>query len=321
MPHPVTDSNVDSIFGKYTPEDFYIRHGVIHSESFSENPRGFSQYTHSWKPREGVVKGLVFVCHGYGSDSGWLVQLTAIGFAQRGYSVHAIDHEGHGKTGGLRGYIPSIHNVVDDCIHFFDGVRKAEENATLPAFLYGESMGGAIILFMTLKQPDVYKGVLLNGPMLSISAQYEPPWPVKPVLLFVVRWVPGVQPLAIVPTKDIPSISFKEEWKRTLAKANPVRYTGRPRLGTASEVLQRVAEIEQRLQEVTVPFIAVHGRLDVVTDPTGSEALYEKASSTDKAVHVYDGMWHQLVGETPENVEQVFGTLFQWLDDHARPAE
>lgn len=100
-----------------------------------------------------------------------------------------------------------------------------------------------------------------------------------------------MQQLPIVPTKDIPSISFKEEWKRTLAKANPVRYTGRPRLGTASEMLQSVGEIEQRLQEVKVSFIAVHGLLDVVTDPTGTEALYKKASSADKTIHLFDGMF------------------------------
>ncbi|KAL2645505.1 hypothetical protein R1flu_013092 [Riccia fluitans] len=314
MPHPVVDANVDSIFGKYSPEEFYTRHGVVHSEAFMKNSSGLSLYTHSWKPLEGTAKGLVFICHGYGSDSGWLVQLTAIGFAERGYSVHAIDHQGHGKSGGLKGYIPSLDAVTDDCIQFFDSVRNAEENSGLRSFLYGESMGGAIVLLITLRQPNNFSGVMLNGAMLMISDKYKPPWPLESILKFV---APFIHRLPIVPTKDIPTISFREEWKRTLALANPRRYAGRPRAGTAAELLRIVRVMEQRLQDVAVPFIAVHGQLDTVVDPAGSEALFEKASSVDKTVKVYKGMWHQLVGEPAENVEEVFGTIFSWLDTHA----
>ncbi|KAG6544925.1 hypothetical protein Mapa_013617 [Marchantia paleacea] len=314
MPHPVVDANVDSIFGKYSAEEFYARHGVTHSEAFIKNSSGLSLYTHSWKPLEGKVKGLVLVCHGYGSDSGWLVQLTAIGFAERGYSVHAIDHQGHGQSGGLKGYIPSFDAVLDDCILFFDSVRNSEENRGLPCFLYGESMGGAIVLLITLRQPNVYSGAMLNGAMMMISDKYKPPWIFEEVLKFV---APFMHRLPIVPTKNIPSISFKEEWKRTLALANPRRYTGRPRIGTAAELLRIVRVMEQRIPEVKIPFIAVHGELDVVVDPAGSEALFEKSSSVDKSLKVYKGMWHQLVGEPAENVEEVFGFIFSWLDDHA----
>ncbi|KAL3697645.1 hypothetical protein R1sor_011721 [Riccia sorocarpa] len=284
MPHPVVDANVDSIFGKYSPEEFYTRHGVVHHEAFIRNSSGLSLYTHSWKPVKGKAKGLVFVCHGYGSDSGWLVQLTAIGFAERGYSVHAIDHQGHGQSGGLKGYIPLLDAVIDDCIQFFDSVRNVAENSGLRSFLYGESMGGAIVLLITLRQVGVYSGVILNGAMLMISDKYKPPWLLELMLSFI---APLIHRWPIVPAKDIPTISFREEWKRTLALANPKRYTGRPRVGTAVELLRIVRVMEQRLEDVTVPFIALHGELDTVVDPAGSEALFEKARSTDKKLKVY----------------------------------
>ncbi|KAJ7287891.1 hypothetical protein O6H91_14G040800 [Diphasiastrum complanatum] len=312
MSHPCTDSTADSLFGKYTPEEFYKRHGVDHSEKFIKNRRGMSLFTQSWLPKDQKLKGLVMVCHGYGAESSWMVQLTAIGIAKRGFYVHAIDHQGHGKSEGLRGHIPNIGPVIDDCIQFFDSVR--EQHKELPAFLYGESLGGAICLLIHLRQPDIWSGAVLNGAMCGISQKFKPVWPLEHLLAYVAAVVPT---WPVVPTKDIPTVSFKEPWKRELAKLNPRRYSGKPRAGTALEFLRVVKEIDERLPEVTIPFLIVHGELDVVTDPDGCKALYARASSTDKTMHIYEGMWHQLVGEPPENMEKVFGEIYKWLEDHA----
>ena len=52
-----------------------------------------------------------------------------------------------------------------------------------------------------------------------------------------------------------------------------------------------------------------------MTDPEVSRALYEKASSTDKTIRLYPGMWHALTsGEPDENVEVVFTNIINWLD-------
>lgn len=93
-----------------------------------------------------------------------------------------------------------------------------------------------------------------------------------------------------------------------------LRYTGKPRAATALEFLRVVKEIESRATEVTVPLLILHGEMDVVCDPEGSRMLYKNAGSTDKTLHVYPEMWHQLVGEPAEGVEKVFGDMFKWLD-------
>lgn len=59
--------------------------------------------------------------------------------------------------------------------------------------------------------------------------------------------------------------------------------------------------------------------MDVVCDPEGSRMLYKNAGSTDKTLHVYPEMWHQLVGEPAEGVEKVFGDMFKWLDARLPP--
>lgn len=94
------------------------------------------------------------------------------------------------------------------------------------------------------------------------------------------------------------------------------RYTGRPRAGTALELLRVVKEIETRASEVTAPLLICHGEEDIVCDPDGSRMLYKNAGSTDKTLHVYPGMWHQLVGEPDEGVALVFGHITSWLESH-----
>lgn len=309
-PHPVCEATATSIFGEDEPAEFYAKHGVKYVEDVLVNSRGLKQWWRSWTPVEKGVRGVVCVCHGYGADAGWLVQLTCIHFAKQGYAVYAIDHQGHGKSEGLKGHVPDLNVVVGDCIAFFDPKRGSHKG--LPFFLYGESMGGAIAILIHLQQPELWQGIILNGAMCGIG-KFKPPWPAEHLLSLVAGFIPT---WPIVPTKDIPLVSFKVPWKRDLARNNPNRYTGRPRAGTAQELLRVVKEIESRASEVTAPLLICHGDHDIVCDPDGSKMLHQNASSKDKALHLYPDMWHQLVGEPAEGVEQVFGDMFSWLESH-----
>lgn len=53
-----------------------------------------------------------------------------------------------------------------------------------------------------------------------------------------------------------------------------------------------------------------------MTDPAVSKLLYETASSTDKTIKLYPGMWHSLsYGELPENLDIVFTDVLTWLTE------
>lgn len=72
------------------------------------------------------------------------------------------------------------------------------------------------------------------------------------------------------------------------------------------------------LEQVSIPFIVLHGEDDKVTDISISKMLYELASSSDKTFKFYPNMWHALLyGETPINFEIVFGDIINWLEDRA----
>ena len=319
MVHPIAEANDQSPFGTLTPDEFYNRHSVTHQSEFITNPRGLRLFTQWWLPKPPTkLIGIVSVVHGYTGESSWLLQSTSVYFAKAGFATCAIDHQGHGFSDGLIAHIPDINPVVDDCVTFFESFRSRFDS-TLPSFLYSESLGGAIALLITLRRSgSPWNGLILNGAMCGVSAKFKPPWPLEHFLSIAAAIIPTWR---VVPTRgSIPEVSFKEEWKRKLAFASPRRTTARPRASTAKELLRICQELQERFEEVEVPFLAVHGSDDVVCDPDCVEELYSRASSEDKTMKIYDGMWHQLVGEPEENVELVFGDILEWLLKRAQRA-
>lgn len=101
------------------------------------------------------------------------------------------------------------------------------------------------------------------------------------------------------------------------AAYNVIAYKDKPRLGTALELLRTTKEIEQQLEKVSLPLLILHGEKDIVTDPSVSKALYEKASSLDKKLNLYEDACHSLLeGESDEMIFRVFDDIIFWLDEH-----
>ena len=70
--------------------------------------------------------------------------------------------------------------------------------------------------------------------------------------------------------------------------------------------------------QVSLPLLILHGKADIVTDPSVSKALYEKASSSDKKLKLYKDAYHALLeGEPDETILQVFNDIVSWLDEHS----
>ncbi|XP_010533890.1 PREDICTED: caffeoylshikimate esterase [Tarenaya hassleriana] len=297
-----------------TPEDeYYNLKGVIGSNSFFNSPRGLNLFTRSWLPISDPPRALIFMVHGYGNDVSWTFQATAIFLAQMGFACFALDLEGHGRSDGVRGYVPSIDAVIGDCVSFFDSIKRDPKFQGLPRFLHGESMGGAMCLLIHFADTLGFEGAVLVAPMCKISDKVRPRWPIDQILILMSRFLPT---WAIVPTEDLLEKSIKVEEKKPIAAKNPMRYRGKPRLGTVMELLRVTDYLGEKLKDVSIPFIVLHGSADVVTDPEVSRALYEEAKSKDKTLKIYEGMLHSMLfGEPDENIAIVRNDIVGWLND------
>ena len=105
-----------------------------------------------------------------------------------------------------------------------------------------------------------------------------------------------------------------------MAFASPRRRAAKPRAATARELLRICGDLQSRFADVDVPFLIVHGGDDIICDPACAEELFKNASSEDKTIRVFPGMWHQLIGEPDEDVDMVFGEVVEWLTTRAQRA-
>ncbi|CAL1374411.1 unnamed protein product [Linum trigynum] len=287
--------------------------GVKYNEEFILNSRGSKLFTCKWVPANEEPKALIFLCHGYAMECSITMDSTAMRLAKQGYGVYGIDYEGHGKSSGLQGYIQNLDSVVQDCAHHFRNI--SEDKRGKKRYLMGESLGGAVTLLLHRTMPNFWDGAILVAPMCKIADDVKPPAFVISALTKLSYVIPTWR---IVPTKDIIDTAFKVPEIRKQIRENPYCYKGRPRLKTAFELLRTSMDIEQRLHEVTMPFILLHGEDDRVTDKSVSKQLFGVSSTKDKTIKLYDGMWHGLLyGETPENIELVFNDITSWLDERS----
>ncbi|CAA6661787.1 unnamed protein product [Spirodela intermedia] len=275
-----------------------------HRSEYVENSRGMKLFT-----------SLIFLCHGYAMECSISMRGTAIPLTRAGFAVYGIDYEGHGKSSGLQGYVESFDAVVDDCSEHFTGICERPENRTKKRFLLGESMGGAVALLLHRKQPTFWNGAILVAPMCKISEEMKP----HPIVISILTRLCKVIPTwKIIPTKDIIDTAIKCPERRMEVRNNPYCYKGRPRLRTGHELVKVSLQMEEKLHEVSLPFIIVHGGEDSVTDPAVSGLLYETAASADKTFKLYPEMWHALTsGEPPENIAVVFSDIVTWLDERS----
>ncbi|KAK4758638.1 hypothetical protein SAY87_019939 [Trapa incisa] len=284
---------------------------TLYEEEYVQNSRGIKLFTCRWLPPSSP-KALVFICHGYGMECSGFMREVGTRLGRAGYAVFGIDYEGHGQSMGARCYIKKFEFIVNDCSDFFKSVCAGGEYRGKSRFLYGESMGGAVALLLHKKDPTFWTGAVLVAPMCKISEKVKP----HPVVVNLLTKVEEIIPKwKIVPTKDVIDSAFKDPIKREQVRSNKLIYQDKPRLKTALEMLRVSMKLEDTLHEVTLPFFVLHGEADVVTDPEVSKALYQRASSQDKTIQLYPGMWHGLTsGEPDDNIEIVFADIIVWLE-------
>ncbi|GJR00990.1 caffeoylshikimate esterase-like protein [Tanacetum coccineum] len=176
MPPPPLPPATTYFWGETPEEEFYKSQGVQNSKLYYETPNG-KLFTQSWTPldQNAPIKGVVFMTHGYGSDTSWCFQKICIEYAKWGYAVFAADLLGHGRSDGLHGYLGDMDKVAATSLTYFLSVRKSETYCKLPAFLFGESMGGMITMLMYFQsEPDTWTGLIFSAPLFVIPENMVP---------------------------------------------------------------------------------------------------------------------------------------------------
>ncbi len=204
--------------------------------------------------------------HGFGGsplELKWLRERLA----ENGYSVFAPLLPGHGT---------SPHDMLKtgwrDWHHAAEESLNSLKRICDKVFVIGLSMGGA--MGISLASDNSLSGVVSLAAPLIIKD-----WRIRflPILRYILKYYKGV-PL------DLKDISKREEifsYEKV-----PVR--------CIEELLTFLKELKEKLPDVHIPVLLMHGKVDHVVHPENAELIYNLLGSQDKRLMYLDNSYHIL---------------------------
>jgi alpha-beta hydrolase superfamily lysophospholipase len=253
-----------------------------------------------WKP-SGYPRASLCIVHGIGEHSG-RYDSWARKFCDKGIMVYAIDLRGHGHSEGQQGHIDHLSDFFDDINAL---VRRSKRNwGNLPQFIYGHSMGGALVLSFLLKRRQDFSGAIISSPWLQL---------VKPPGAFI-------QKMATFLDKVLPRISFHTGIKSTqlTQEAESQAQTDNDKLmhhhisvrlfnqlnGATSQVLKQA-------NGFNLPLFFSHGSADTLTS---FEATRHYATRVGSMATFFpsEGASHEVHREA--NADEFFEGIMRWME-------
>lgn len=266
---------------------------------------GLNLRLQTWRPATSAPKGVVVHTHGFGEYLGRYGHV-AEAMTNAGYMFYTYDLRGHGRSEGPRGHAPSYNAFLDDLQ--FVAERAAAENPELPLFLYGHSMGGQVVLTYVLKRKPKTMGVVVSAP--AIRPAYLPPaWKIT-----LARVMANVYPTFTQETglHESRPMSHDKDFLNSFPDLALAHGKMSAKMGV--EFLEIGEYLAANASLFTLPVLLLHGQEDNTISPTGSQAFYDQARSTDKTLKLYPGMYHEIHNETDRAL--VLRDMVAWLNAH-----
>jgi acylglycerol lipase len=291
-------------------------------------------------PAKGKMRGMVYFTHGYCSHINRFPQAYLENeFAKAGYAFAGVDFHGHGYSDGIRASIDSHKDVIDDALNGLlavygmgDGEYHVEGQAdpSLPLFLMGHSMGGAVAMLMgtilsaqgeaeaatpfahqnmqhIARLGSIFRGVVGFCPCVDIL----PEIPTLAQIIFI-------GPLAyLFPNWSIPEFIMSENapvevskhWKsknwssrdyHKYVRSDELSYNSNIRMNTLWSLLRLGTAIDESVGQMDFPFILYHDEKDATVKYEGSVRIMEYAPSDDKQLITLPNALHDIIANRLE---------------------
>jgi acylglycerol lipase len=275
-----------------------------HTEGTFKSVRGLNIYYQGWLP-DGDVKAVLFIVHGLGEHCGRYANVVNH-FVPLGYAVYGLDHIGHGKSDGGREQIVRFEDFTEPLVAYYKMVKGWQPGKQI--FLLGHSMGGLIACYYLLDHQADFKGAVISAPAIKIGEN------ISPATITLSKVLSAIAPKAGVLALDANLISRDPEVVKTYVN-DPLVFHGKTPARLGAEMLKAMMRVTAEVQTITLPFIAIQGKEDKLVDHAGTQMLYDKAGSKDKAIKIYEGLYHEVFNEPERAV--VLKDVETWLQAHA----
>jgi acylglycerol lipase len=260
---------------------------------------GLNLFVRSWHP-SGTARAVVVICHGFNAHSGqyqWVAEhLAAFGFA-----VYALDLRGRGRSDGERFYVDKLADYVSDVATAIALAKSREAGSVV--YLLGHSAGGVVSCIYTLEHQSELAGLICE------SFAFQVPTP--DFAIAVLEGLSHIAPHAHVVKLKNEHFSRDPEVVRTMDADPLIAHEVQP-TRTVAELARADERLKQEFPLITLPLLILHGTMDRVTRPGGSQLFYDHAGSADKTLKLYEGHYHDLLHDVGK--ETVLADIAGWIN-------
>lgn len=271
------------------------------TERSFDGARGVRIVYDTWAPGT-APRAVVVLSHGF-AEHARRYDHVAQRFGAAGLTTYALDHRGHGRSGGKRVRLGAMAEYTSD-FHTLVGIA-AKEHPGLQRVVVGHSMGGGIVFAYGVDYPDHYQLMVLSAP--AVAAQAAVPRPLAAIAKALGVLAPGL------PVQQLDSSAVSRDPEVVTAyDTDPLIHHGQVPAGIARALVLVGETMPQRAAAVTAPLLVVHGGSDRLIAVDGSRRLVDSVGSTDVELNIYPELYHEVFNE-PEH-DRVLTDVVSWIE-------
>ena len=148
---------------------------LIYIDGFFKGKNELHIYYKSYEVKNSIAT--IVISHGFCESVEKYSEIISI-FNKNGFSVYALDHRGHGKSGRLgvdknQVNVEKFDYYVEDLRDFLDTIVVPKLNNN-KLFLFAHSMGGGIGALFLGQYNEYFNAAILNCPMMEIDTGKYP---------------------------------------------------------------------------------------------------------------------------------------------------
>ncbi|MCB0628837.1 MAG: alpha/beta hydrolase [Saprospiraceae bacterium] len=267
--------------------------------------------TFNWTTKDGVpIYGRVWlhpspvavlsIVHGMGEHINRYNEVAEF-YHQAGFAVVGNDHRGHGQSGGKRGHAPNYESLLDEVDHLVEETRSRYPG--LPHFLFGQSLGGNLVLNYCLRRRSDFAGIVASSPWVQLT--FKP----NPVSVAAGKLMQNIYPAFLQSTgldpDHLSTISEVGEQYR-----NDPLVHDRISASMGMAMLKAADDLNTYSGNFPCPLLVLHGTGDQIVSVPAARAFAERLEG-DITYRSWDGLYHELHNEV--NRQEVLETTLHWM--------
>jgi alpha-beta hydrolase superfamily lysophospholipase len=273
-----------------------------HNESEYKGIGGLKIFYQYWIPDN--PKAILHIVHGFAEHSGRYMNVVNE-LIPLGYAIYANDHRGHGRSEGVRNFVETFDEFIEDEKILYDIISR--EHPKIPIFMLGHSMGSLIALYFTRKYENLLKGLILSGAGIDVGEGGT-------ALLKAITKLSEENPKMEIPPNLNPEFLSHDPEVVKAYQADPLVYAEKITARLAFELFNSMKNIETFIGDLRIDLLVQCGSEDKLI--TGSENLESLVKMVDKTILIYEGLYHEVYNEVEQERKKVLLDLSSWLESH-----